>query len=205
MKNNKKNSFAKTSTAAKDSIEDKQIAEIRRQDWPEWKKQAAITYYNKYALQSENPPNSIKKDRYRTWFRSKEFKSILQEQIKNDQEKFIMSNIAIVISVTLVFFFLNAVIRQIYVINFSVDAIVGSVALIFALKNFQIKYSVIKEYTSIKDYALMDGCSILICLLLKTWLPSDLDFSLFVLMVNYFVQKRNFAKVFVTIDKQSGV
>lgn len=204
MKNNPKNSLEKTSFAAEDSMENKQIEDIKRQDWPQWKKQAAITYYKQYGVTGDNSP-SLKKDRYRTWFRSKEFKSVLQQQIKSDQEKFIMANIAIVISVTLVFFFLNAVIRQIYVINFSVDAIVGSIALIFALKNYQIKYSVIKEYTGIKDYAIMDGCSILICLLLKTWLPSNLDFSLFVLMVNCFVQKRNFAKVFLTIDKSAGV
>ncbi len=38
----------------------------------------------------------------------------------------------------------------------------------------------------------MDVLSVLLCLLLKVWLPASLDFSLFVLLMNYFLQKKRF-------------
>jgi len=93
---------------------------------------------------------------------------------------------------TLVLFFAKAMWEGEYFINFSVDAIVGTIALVVAASQYRIKYSVITKFTRSWDYILMDVLSVLLCLLLKVWLPASLDFSLFVLLMNYFLQKKRF-------------
>lgn len=127
-----------------------------------------------------------------SWKNTKEFHEILAASVNDAKGKFQICGVMIVMMATLVFFFINAVMRGLYVVNFSVDALVGVAALVFLIHNLRIKYRLVRSLTKSRDYLYLDILSALLSGLLKIMLPANLDFSLFVFMVSYFVQKRKF-------------
>ena len=114
--------------------------------------------------------------------------------LKEDKAKFQLSGIVIVVTGTLILFFLRAILAQEFVVNFSVDAIVGAIALVFFYRNMRIKVRLLKSYEQLKDYIYMDVASFVMCILLKMWLPVMFDVSLVILVISYYVQRRKFEK-----------
>lgn len=169
---------------------------IDRKEWSKGKKDLYAQYYleqrAKYTEEERMKEFRLDQGNLKSWRRQSAFKRFATEYEHRELDKYRISFMITTICMTLVLFFAKAVWEGEYFINFSVDAIVGVVALVVAVSQYRIKYSVISRFAGIRDYLLMDVLSIAVCLLLKTWLPANLDFSLFVLLLNYFLQKKRF-------------
>lgn len=132
---------------------------------------------------------------FRSWAKSQSFKKLAEQILQNEKGKFIMSGIVIVMTGTLVLFFLMAVLTENFLINIWVDAIVGALAIVFLYRNMKIKYRIIKKYTSPKDYMYLDVSSFVLCVLVKIMMPGFLDFSLVILFIAHFISKKKFEKM----------
>jgi hypothetical protein len=124
--------------------------------------------------------------------KSSAFKAFEKEQLASLQTSFSLSSIVQVITETLVCFFINALVRSNYVVNFSVDALVAVIALVLLIRNILIKYKAISAVCLKRDYIALDAAALLLAFLSKLLLPANLDAGLLIFMVSYFVQKRKF-------------
>lgn len=106
----------------------------------------------------------------------------------------VMSGITIIISGTLFLYFLRAVIYNDFLIHFSVDALVGALALVFLVRNLRKKYSLL-ESSPLRTYAIqMDVASFLLAALLRLFWHIPFDFSLPILTISYYFQRRRWTK-----------
>ena len=126
-------------------------------------------------------------------------RKISLEEVNEDKGKFLMSALTIIMSGTLFVYFLYAVIYSRFIVNFSIDAIVGTISLVFLLRNLKMKYSIIKKYEEILDfYKFIDLSSFLICIFIKIMVNLPFDFSLIILLLAYYISK---IKINKTIDR----
>lgn len=173
------------------------IEKIDRKKWLGIKKDIYIAYYvSKYdqAIQ-EKKECEVNIDNLRSWRRSSAFKKIEYRVKKEYVEKFTMTGLMIVMSGTMVLFFLRAILAGVYFINFSVDAIVGVIGLIILVANFRVKYRMIRSCTTNKDFLLMDISSFVLSALLKMWMAPNFDLTLMILLLAYFIEKQKFKKM----------
>ena len=105
------------------------IQRIEKSDLIDAKKELMIDLVN-----SKKEDDFDKKvDRlYRQFSKSSTFKKHAEKMVVRDDEKLKICNMMLVMSVTLTLFFLKAVLFSSYVVNFSVDAIVGCAAFVFS-------------------------------------------------------------------------
>ena len=129
---------------------------------------------------------------YRQFSKSSSFKKHAEKMVCRDDEKLKICNMMLVMSVTLTLFFLKAVLFSSYVVNFSVDAIVGCLAFVFSFINVRTKYRTLKRYNLVRDFIYLDGLSLLLCILFKMFFPVQVDFSLIILLVDYYLCKKRF-------------
>ena len=129
---------------------------------------------------------------YRQFSKSSSFKKHAEKMVCRDDEKLKIGNMMLVMSVTLTLFFLKAVLFSSYVVNFSVDAIVGCLAFVFSFINVRTKYRTLKRYNLVRDFIYLDGLSLLLCILFKMFFPVQVDFSLIILLVDYYLCKKRF-------------
>ena len=104
---------------------------------------------------------------YRQFSKSSSFKKHAEKMVCRDDEKLKICNMMLVMSVTLTLFFLKAVLFSSYVVNFSVDAIVGCLAFVFSFINVRTKYRTLRRYNLVRDFIYLDGLSLLLCVLFK--------------------------------------
>ena len=126
---------------------------------------------------------------YRQFSKSSSFKKHAEKMVCRDDEKLKICNMMLVMSVTLTLFFLKAVLFSSYVVNFSVDAIVGCLAFVFSFINVRTKYRTLKRYNLVRDFIYLDRLSLLLCILFKMFFPVQVDFSLIILLVDYYLCK----------------
>ena len=129
---------------------------------------------------------------YRQFSKSSSFKKHAEKMVCRDDEKLKICNMMLVMSVTLTLFFLKAVLFSSYVVNFSVDAIVGCLAFVFSFINVRTKYRTLRRYNLVRDFIYLDGLSLLLCVLFKMFFPVQVDFSLIILLVDYYLCKKRF-------------
>ena len=115
-----------------------------------------------------------------------------KEILKDDLGKFIMTGLAIVAMGTLVLHFLRALIYQKFLVNFSVDALVGVASLVFLYVNFRSKYRLLSTYPGNARFYLYDLLAFGISIAVKLLSPLPLDFSLVILFAFYYLSKRYF-------------
>lgn len=77
-------------------------------------------------------------------------------------------------------------------VNFSVDAIIGCAAFVFAFMNVRTKYRTLKRYDLVRDFIYLDVLSLILCMLFKISFPVQVDFSLVILIVDYYLCKKRF-------------
>ena len=123
------------------------------------------------------------------------FKKMVEQVVQSDKGKFVMSGIVIVMTGTLLVFFLVAILTGKFLFNIWVDGIVGALSIVFLYRNMKIKYRLVKRYTASRDYLYLDIASFVLCFLLKIWLPVSFDFSLIILFIAHFVSKKKFEKM----------
>lgn len=137
--------------------------------------------------------NLSQKD-FNTWYKSASFKKLQEKILKEDQDKAIVSTIISMMMVTLSLLFVNAFIRQNFLVTQWFDSLVGCVATVLCIRNIGARYSVIKRYTKSKDILYLDACTIVLCILLKFILPSVIDVTLVILFVDFYITKKKFNK-----------
>lgn len=106
-----------------------------------------------------------------------------------------MYGISIVISGTLFVYFLAAIFHRNFLINFSVDAIVGALALAILLNNGINKHKMLKSYTNKAYFKMMDILSLALSILLKLFWNIPFDFTLVILFLAYILSKKEFEKL----------
>lgn len=167
---------------------------LDRKDIEPMKKNICAHYYVQaiQQAQTKKEKDEIARNELRNWTRTSLYKKIKEELVQKEIEKFKISGMVIVMMATLVFFFLKAVISGKYLINFSIDAIVGALAIVFLFRNMQVKYRIVKRDSDFQYHRNLDVLSFVLCGLLKIWLSPFIDVSFIVLLVSYFLQRKRF-------------
>lgn len=114
---------------------------------------------------------------------------------EKDNEKIVMSGLSIVMFQTLFIYFLWSVINNKFLVNFSIDAIVGVLSLVLLVRNLKIKYEVVKRYSQINSFLAFDLIGFIVCILIKLLMESPFDFSLPILLVIYYITKKKFQNI----------
>ena len=120
---------------------------------------------------------------------------ITPKEMSEDKSKISLTGLTIIMMGTLFIYFLWAVINSKFLVNFSIDALVGVVALVILIRNLKVKYSVIKKYTSEKQFMILDLVAFVLCFLIKVVVKIPFDFSLIILLISHYETKQIFNKI----------
>ena len=120
---------------------------------------------------------------------------ITPKEMSEDKSKISLTGLTIIMMGTLFIYFLWAVINIKFLVNFSIDALVGVVALVILIRNLKVKYSVIKKYTSEKQFMILDFVAFVLCFLIKVVVKIPFDFSLIILLISHYATKQIFNKI----------
>lgn len=120
---------------------------------------------------------------------------ITPKEMSEDKSKISLTGLTIIMMGTLFIYFLWAVINSKFLVNFSIDALVGVVALVILVRNLKIKYDTIKKYTSEKQFMILDVIAFTLCFLIKVVVKIPFDFSLIILLISHYSTKRIFNKI----------
>ena len=120
---------------------------------------------------------------------------ITPKEMSEDKSKISLTGLTIIMMGTLFIYFLWAVINSKFLVNFSIDALVGVVALVILIRNLKIKYSIIKKYTSEKQFMILDLVAFVLCFLIKVVVQIPFDFSLIILLLSHYATKQIFNKI----------
>ena len=101
---------------------------------------------------------------------------ITPKEMSEDKSKISLTGLTIIMMGTLFIYFLWAVINNKFLVNFSIDALVGVVALVILVRNLKIKYDTIKKYTSEKQFMILDVIAFTLCFLIKVVVKIPFDF-----------------------------
>ena len=120
---------------------------------------------------------------------------ITPKEMSEDKAKISLTGLTIIMMGTLFIYFLWAVINSKFLVNFSIDALVGVVALVILIRNLKIKYNIIKKYTSEKQFMILDLVAFVLCFLIKVVVKIPFDFSLIILLISHYATKQIFNKI----------
>ena len=120
---------------------------------------------------------------------------ITPKEMSEDKSKISLTGLTIIMMGTLFIYFLWAVINSKFLVNFSIDALVGVVALVILIRNLKVKYSVIKKYTSEKQFMILDLVAFVLCFLIKVVVKIPVDFYLIILLISHYATKQIFNKI----------
>lgn len=110
--------------------------------WDDWMKNTAASYLSASFTDPQAKPTGavLLTRKVSSWKNIPSFVSYCRHQVLQEKEQFQMSSLIAIICETLVIYFLWAIIQERYLINFSVDAVVGVLAGVFLIRNLQVKY-----------------------------------------------------------------
>lgn len=120
---------------------------------------------------------------------------ITPKEMAEDKAKVSLTGLTIIMMGTLFIYFLWAVINSKFLVNFSVDSLVGVVAFVILVRNLKLKYDVIKKYTSEKQFMILDFVTFVLCFLIKVVVQIPFDFSLIILLLSHYATKQIFNKI----------
>lgn len=120
---------------------------------------------------------------------------ITPKEMAEDKAKVSLTGLTIIMMGTLFIYFLWAVINSKFLVNFSIDSLVGVVAFVILVRNLKLKYDVIKKYTSEKQFMILDFVAFVLCFLIKVVVKIPFDFSLIILLVSHYATKQIFNKI----------
>jgi hypothetical protein len=120
---------------------------------------------------------------------------ITPKEMAEDKAKVSLTGLTIIMMGTLFIYFLWAVINSKFLVNFSIDSLVGVVAFVILVRNLKLKYDVIKKYTSEKQFMILDFVAFVLCFLIKVVVQIPFDFSLIILLLSHYATKQIFNKI----------
>lgn len=119
----------------------------------------------------------------------------MKEKLKQqDYEKLTISGIWLVFSVCLLLLFFKNLITETYLINFSIDLIAAAVAAVLAVRNYQVRWHIIKRSEKKSFYLGMDIITLALCVVVKVFAQGNFDVSYLLLVISYFVSKQRYRK-----------
>lgn len=192
----------------RDLTDDMQVlAAIDKKQWSAGKKNLYASFYlnQKERYESEGRSKDFDLDvrDLKSWKRTSAFRKFVAKDAAAEKEKFRMAGMVSSMAAALFFFFCRAVWDGNYLVNFSVDAIVGVASLFVLILQLRIKYREIRMYGNIRDYVMMDVLTAVICIMFKIMLPANMDLSLFVLLINYFMEKKRFSQTMDQFEREN--
>ena len=120
---------------------------------------------------------------------------ITPKEMAEDKAKVSLTGLTIIMMGTLFIYFLWAVINSKFLVNFSIDSLVGVVAFVILVRNLKLKYDIIKKYTSEKQFMILDVIAFTLCFLIKVVVKIPFDFSLIILLISHYATKQIFNKI----------
>jgi hypothetical protein len=120
---------------------------------------------------------------------------ITPKEMAEDKAKVSLTGLTIIMMGTLFIYFLWAVINSKFLVNFSIDSLVGVVAFVILVRNLKLKYDIIKKYTSEKQFMILDFVAFVLCFLIKVVVQIPFDFSLIILLLSHYATKQIFNKI----------
>ena len=120
---------------------------------------------------------------------------ITPKEMSEDKAKISLTGLTIIMMGTLFIYFLWAVINSKFLVNFSIDSLVGVVAFVILVRNLKLKYDIIKKYTSEKQFMILDFVAFVLCFLIKVVVQIPFDFSLIILLLSHYATKQIFNKI----------
>lgn len=120
---------------------------------------------------------------------------ITPKEMAEDKAKVSLTGLTIIMMGTLFIYFLWAVINSKFLVNFSIDSLVGVVAFVILVRNLKLKYDIIKKYTSEKQFMILDFVAFVLCFLIKVVVQIPFDFSLIIILLSHYATKQIFNKI----------
>lgn len=120
------------------------------------------------------------------------YKETKKKLCRQDYEKFTISGIWLVFCICILLLFFKNLITGMYLINFSIDLIAGALALLLAVRNYQVRWRVIRRYENPSFYCSVDLITLLLCIVIKLLVKGNFDISYLLLVIAYFMTKRKF-------------
>lgn len=120
---------------------------------------------------------------------------ITPKEMAEVKAKVSLTGLTIIMMGTLFIYFLWAVINSKFLVNFSIDSLVGVVAFVILVRNLKLKYDIIKKYTSEKQFMILDFVAFVLCFLIKVVVQIPFDFSLIILLLSHYATKQIFNKI----------
>lgn len=170
-------------------------------------KSSAANYALEQCLEAQNKPlkeafpESVK-DYVKKFTKKSVLQSMKKKLCQQDYEKVIISSIWIVFTLSMLLFFLNNLVTGKYLINYALDALIGCVAGAIAFQNYRIKHRIIKRYNFKKIYKYLDIVTVLACVFIKIISKSNFDITYLLLVISFFVTKKNITPEFEMILKK---
>ncbi len=157
---------------------------IDRKEWNAYKKNMMA----QYLIENQSWDANLRKIEKSTTFKKRK-----EENKASLQTQYILSSLMIMMTGTMLIYFVNAILRESYVVNFSIDAIVGSLALVLFVRNEWLKYRITKACFNKKDYMIYDLLTLIFCILLKLFIY-HFDISLIIFIASYYFTKRRWTQ-----------
>lgn len=126
--------------------------------------------------------------------KSVSFLDSVRETTAADMSSFRISGMIMMITGALVCMFIKAWMTENYLVNFSIDALIGVVAGVIFVLVIGNQMRTIGYYGKTRDFWLMDG-SIFVLWFLLMMMVQAFDFSLILFLIVYFLQKKRFEKM----------
>lgn len=126
--------------------------------------------------------------------KSVSFLDSVRETTAADMSSFRISGMIMMITGALVCMFIKAWMTENYLVNFSIDALIGVAAGVIFVLVIGNQMRTIGLYGKTRDFWLMDG-SIFVLWFLLMMMVQAFDFSLILFLIVYFLQKKRFEKM----------
>ena len=170
-------------------------------------KSAAVNYALEQCLNAIKDGKTVKEafpdnDYLKKFTKKSVLQSVKKKLCQQDYEKVIISSIWIVFTLSMLLFFLNNLITGKYLVNYWLDALIGCVAGAIAFQNYRIKHRIIKRYNFKSIYKYLDIVTVLACVFIKIISKSNFDITYLLLVISFFVTKKNITPEFEVMLKK---
>lgn len=120
-----------------------------------------------------------------------DLKAMKEQLCRQDYEKFVISSIWTVFTVSMVLLFLNNLITGRYLLTYWADAAIACIAGAVAMQNYRIRHRIVKRYDLGSLYLRLDLVTLGACIFIKLVSRSNFDITYLLLVISFFVSKRN--------------
>lgn len=159
----------------------------------------AIEQLQEGMAKKKKPALIINKEKhYQTYIakmgKGQQFQQMKEKLKRQSYEKMTISGIWIVFSVCILLFFFKNLLTGTYLIDFSVDLIAAAIATVLAVKNYQVRWQIIKHSENKTLYLSVDAVTFALCIVVKLLAKGNFDVSYLLLVIAYFVTKQRYRK-----------